>query len=301
MRMSRLLLRGPPMRRLVLTLALVCAVASAATMSNAATTREEASQLIKRFYERHPKAAHPTSKPPAGPSTKQPPATDVSSGVLGKRYVWFDNGRKMGVIAFGTGGFAYDDWLHVPQAWSVAPNGDLIVSSDSSRWVTRLTLDPATGRFSGGRDPTSKTQDGTRSELVPETPPSTATKAVPPPASPSGPPKVPGAATTLPAPTDTQQNPKVPVPPTATAPIPPQPKTTQEPGSLGPAAPRRDKRALRRHTAMQRAVSSWPGTDKGRRPTGRHATIRRGAGPVPANVSGHEQHRLRLQLDWRSE
>lgn len=67
------------MRRLVLTLALVCAAPSAATLSDAATAREGAGAPIRRYYERHPEAARHAQAQPATQAREEIWATWIGS------------------------------------------------------------------------------------------------------------------------------------------------------------------------------------------------------------------------------
>lgn len=67
------------MRRLVLTLTLVCAAPSAATLSDAATAREEAGAPIRRYYERHPEAARHAQAQPTTQAREEIWATWIGS------------------------------------------------------------------------------------------------------------------------------------------------------------------------------------------------------------------------------
>jgi hypothetical protein len=94
-------------------------------------------------------------------------ATDFRGLLLATAWTWIDNGTPIGTMTFFADGNASATWINVSQVWRIDPNGDLMLYADGTRWVVRLTFDPATRTFSGRRDATSQVQDGVLTVLRP--------------------------------------------------------------------------------------------------------------------------------------
>jgi hypothetical protein len=101
-----------------------------------------------------------------GPATAEWADAELAVLLLGTSFEWVANGSPIGTIRFRSDGSARASWSDVPHTWSL-DGSDLVVSADGTRWVSRLTFDPASSSFSGPRDVTSLSQDGMQTVLRP--------------------------------------------------------------------------------------------------------------------------------------
>lgn len=97
----------------------------------------------------------------------QRPSSCTAPDFLNTAFEWIDNGRSLGVINFFREGTARQTWLTgASVTWRTDANGDLLINTNGTTWVTRLKYDPTTCAFRGTRDGTSQTQDGVQSVLT---------------------------------------------------------------------------------------------------------------------------------------
>jgi len=84
----------------------------------------------------------------------------IKDVLLNNSFTWNDNGKYLGTISFSADGFAHPSWSNLIHKWQLIENDFLLVSANGTQYVAKLKYNKDANIFYGGRDVTSKVQDG---------------------------------------------------------------------------------------------------------------------------------------------